>query len=189
MSQTTSSETAEVRLADRPREIVDADGAAVDTTPLLARHREQALRPVGGNGIFVAPNGAWMREGSDEFFAALGDPSPDYDAPLFAIKNLGFIFVRVAAAPVVDITLYPRNVEPAALRSIQHWLQSFQFSSFRLNYMKDRWISEILTTPAQLMCRLFEISALKIADDACSFEASAAGNLAADRIGSRPIAN
>jgi hypothetical protein len=183
MNRTTSSESAEVRLLDRPLDIQDAGWDVAGTAAPLTRDREQAVRPVDGGGIFVTPDGAWLREGSDEFFVVLGDPDPDYDAPLFAIKNLGFIFVQVVAAPLVDITLHPRNVAPAALRSLQQWLQSFQFSSFKLNYMKDRWISEILTTPAQVICRLFEISALEMIEDASYFEPSVASNITARQIG------
>src|SRR5262245_15282294 len=115
MDRTSSGETAEVRVVHRPHEIQDVDECSVDLASPLARHRKQAVRAIAGDGIFVTPDGAWLREGSGEFFVALGDPDPDYDAPLFAIKNLGFIFVRVAAAPLVDITLHPRNVAPAAL--------------------------------------------------------------------------
>jgi hypothetical protein len=100
---------------------------------------EQVARPSGG-GVFVTPDGAWLREGSGELFVALGDPDPDYDAPVFAIKNLGFILVRVVAASRGDITLHPRNVAPAALSSLHQWLQSSQYNLLKLNYIKDRWI-------------------------------------------------
>ncbi|HEV2189280.1 MAG TPA: hypothetical protein VGR70_18870 [Stellaceae bacterium] len=152
MDRTTSSEAAEVQLLDGPLAIQHADRG--DSAVLL------------GGGFFVAPDGTWLRKGSDEFFVAVGDPNPDYNAPLFALKNLGFIEVRVVAGPLVNITLHPRNVASAALRSLQQWLLLFQFSSVKLNYLKDRWISEILTTPAQVICRLFEISALEMTEDA-----------------------
>jgi len=177
MDRTTSSEAAEVQLLDSPLEIQHADRGSADTAALL------------GGGFFVTPDGAWLREGSDEFFVALGDPDPDYDAPLFAIKNLGFILVRVVAAPLVDITLHPRNVAPSALRSLQQWLQSFQFSSIKLNYLKGRWISEILTTPAQVICHLFELSALEMTNDASYFELSVATNITARQIGFSSIAH
>jgi hypothetical protein len=140
-----------------------ADGAVGERTAHV--FHEQVARPFGG-GVFVTPDGAWLREGSSEFFVALGDPDPDYDAPVFAIKNLGFILVRVVAASRVDITLHPRNVAPAALSFLQQWLQSSQYNLFKLDYIKDRWISEVLTTPAQALRRLFEICALEMTEDA-----------------------
>src|SRR5262249_15618854 len=107
MNRTTSTDAPEVRPVDRSADIQNG-GSAVETVP-----------PAACAGIFITPDGAWLREGSAEFFIALGDPEPDYDAPLFTIKNLGFICVRVVTASVVDITLHPRNVAPAALRSLQ----------------------------------------------------------------------
>jgi hypothetical protein len=44
--------------------------------------------------VLVTPAGDWVREGSREFLALLGDPDPDYDAAMFAVRNLGFIAVR-----------------------------------------------------------------------------------------------
>jgi hypothetical protein len=177
MDRTTSSEAAEVQLLDSPLEIQHANRGSADTAALL------------GGGFFVAPDGAWLREGSDEFFVALGDPDPDYDAPLFAIKNLGFIVVRVVAGPLVNITLHPRNVASAALRSLQQWQLLFQFSSVKLSYLKDRWISEILTTRAQVICRLFEISALEMTEDASYSELLVACNITARQIGFSSIAH
>jgi hypothetical protein len=63
--------------------------------------------------------------------------------------------------------LHPRNAAPAALSSLQQWLQAFQAYSFKLHYMTDRWIAERLITPAQIMWRLFEI---------CCPEATGQGN-------------
>jgi hypothetical protein len=110
------------------------------------------------NGQLVAPDGAWVHEGSAEFFAVLGDPDPDYDAPLFAVKNLGFISVRVSRR-VVDITLHPRNVSAAALRSVENviWFLSPDF--FRVRYLREDWISETLSSSALTLSRLGEICA------------------------------
>jgi len=117
---------ADIWFLDRRPEVQRMDKVVADTAALPILRRDMAIPPLVGGGVFVTPDGAWLREGSEEFFVALGDPNPDYDAPSFAIKNLGFIFVRVVATSVAEIRLHPRNAAPAALRSLQQWLQSFQ---------------------------------------------------------------
>jgi hypothetical protein len=111
--------------------------------------------------LFVTPDGAWVRDRSREFFAALGDTDPDYDASLFAVKNLGFIVVRVSPESLVDIKLHPRNVTSAALASIQHLLPSIQSDLFRISYLKESWASETASSAAKTICRLSEICALE----------------------------
>jgi hypothetical protein len=115
-----------------------------------------ALTP--GCGMLAAPDGAWVREGSREFFAALGDPNPDYDAPLFAVKNLGFVSLRVLPSRI-DITLHPRNVSPAALRSLELLLPSLRSDLFYLSHLETDWVSETVSSPARTLCRLAEICA------------------------------
>jgi hypothetical protein len=183
MSRTTLNEAAGVWALDRSPEVDGAGRNAADFGALLVHHSEPVVRPLAGGGVFVTPDGAWLREGSGEFFVALGDPNPDYDAPLFAIKNLGFVFVRVVAASLVEITLHPRNVAPAALCSLQQWLQSLQSDSFKLNYMKDVWTSEVLSTPTEVMCRVFEICSLEMSEEANRLESYIASNTSARKIG------
>jgi hypothetical protein len=116
--------------------------------------------PFGG-AMFVMPDGTWVREGSKEFFAALEDPDPDYDAARFAVTNLGFIAVRVIPNSVVDIKFHPRNVTAAALVSIQHLLQSMRSDLFRISYLNEYWQSETVSSARQILCRISEICALK----------------------------
>jgi hypothetical protein len=111
--------------------------------------------------LFVTPDGAWVRERSREFFVALGDTDPDYDASLFAVKNLGFIVVRVSPRSLVDIKLHPRNVTAATLLSIQHLLPSIQSDLFRISYLKENWVSETASSAAKTICRLSEICAVE----------------------------
>jgi hypothetical protein len=111
--------------------------------------------------LFVTPDGGWVRERSREFFVALGDPDPDYDASLFAVKNLGFIVIRVSPEPLVEIKLHPRNVTSAALASIRHLLLSVRSDLFRFSYLKEDWVSETAHSAAQTICRLSEICALE----------------------------
>jgi hypothetical protein len=116
--------------------------------------------PANGS-LFVTPDGGWVRERSREFFVALGDSDPDYNASLFAVKNLGFIVIRVSPESLVEIKLHPRNVTAAALASIQHLLPSVQSDLFRISYFKEDWVSEAVPSAAQTICRLSEICALE----------------------------
>ena len=59
--------------------------------------------------ILVSPEGQWVLPGTSEFFAALGDPDPDYDAVSFAVRNLGFIKFEVIRQSIVEIELHPRE--------------------------------------------------------------------------------
>ena len=88
--------------------------------------------------LLVTPTGEWMREGSREFRAALGDPEPDYDAAMFAVRNLGFIAVRRHEA-MLDVILHPRNAEPAAVDAAVAMLGSSLSRLFRITYLDSRW--------------------------------------------------
>jgi hypothetical protein len=112
-----------------------------------------------GGAIFVAPDGTWVREGSGEFFEVLGDADPDYDAPLYAIKNFGFMAVRILPKSLVEIKLHPKNVTAAALLSIQNILPSIRSNSFRITYLQDAWTSEVASSATRTICRLSEICA------------------------------
>ena len=61
--------------------------------------------------MLVTSDGQWVIEDSAEFLAALGDADPDYDAALFAVKNLGFIKFQILDDSVIEIELHPRNVQ------------------------------------------------------------------------------
>jgi hypothetical protein len=111
-------------------------------------------------GLFVTPDGAWVAERSKEFFAALGDPDPDYDAALFAVKNLGFVAVRVSRS-VVDIKLHPRNITSAALTSIQQLLPLIAVDFFQITYLTEEWTAETVSSAAKTICRLSEICVSK----------------------------
>jgi hypothetical protein len=53
-----------------------------------------AMESAAASLLLVTPTGNWVRDGSREFLTVLGDPDPDYDAAMFAVRNLGFIAVR-----------------------------------------------------------------------------------------------
>jgi hypothetical protein len=140
-----------------------ADPNPVGSSALVGMHQTARNGPTvkapAGDLLFVTPDGAWVREESKQFFVALGDSDPDYDAPLFAIKNLGFIAVRVSSKSLCDLKLHPRNVTSKALCSVYKLLQSTQCELFRITYFIQTWTSEITTSPARMICRLSEICA------------------------------
>jgi hypothetical protein len=109
--------------------------------------------------MLVTSDGQWVLEDSAEFLAALGDPDPDYDAPLFAVKNLGFIKFQILDGSVVEIELHPRNVQLPALLAVQQQLLSSQVRLFRIKYFDTAWRSEIMTSAEPAISRLSELCA------------------------------
>jgi hypothetical protein len=106
--------------------------------------------------LLITPTGDWVREGSRKFLAVLGDPDPDYDAAMFAVRNLGFIAVRRHEA-MLDVILHPRNVEPAAVDAVVAMLGSSASRLFRITYLDDRWRDEIVTTARDAAARIVEL--------------------------------
>jgi hypothetical protein len=103
------------------------------------------MKTAAADLLLVTPTGDWVRQGSREFCATLGDPDPDYDAAMFAVRNLGFIAVRRHEA-MLDVILHPRNAEPAAVNAAVAMLGSSAARLFRITYLDDRWQRE--TVPA-----------------------------------------
>jgi hypothetical protein len=113
--------------------------------------------------ILVTPDGQWVIEDSAEFLAALGDLEPDYDAALFAVKNLGFIKFQIFDKSVIEIELHPQNVELPALLAVQQQLLSTRVQLFRIKYLEMSWKSEILCSSEAAVSRLSELCAPKFA--------------------------
>jgi len=109
--------------------------------------------------MLVNPNGQWVLPGSPEFLDVLGDPDPDYDAELFAVKNQGFIRFSVVGQRLIEIELHPRNVALPALLAIQHQLQSSEIKLFLIKYLTTEWQSEITSSPEQAIRRLSQLCA------------------------------
>jgi hypothetical protein len=109
--------------------------------------------------MLVTSEGQWTLEDSTEFRAALGDPDPDYDAALFAVKNLGFIKFQILDGSIVEIELHPRNVGLPALLAVQQQLLSAQVRLFRIKYFDTTWRSEIMTAAEPTISRLSELCA------------------------------
>jgi hypothetical protein len=109
--------------------------------------------------MLATPDGDWVFEDSPEFRAVLGDPDPDYDATLFAVKNLGFIKFEMLGKSVIEIELHPRNVALPALLAVQEQLQSARITLFRIRHFDTDWRSEIFPSAERAMERLSELCA------------------------------
>jgi hypothetical protein len=123
-------------------------GAAVERRPLVQRLT-----------MLVTPEGQWVFPNTAEFYAALGDPNPDYDAIAFAVKNLGFIKFEVIEKSIIEIELHPRNIELPALLAVQQQLLSSEINLFRIKYFDDKWQSEISSTAEHAVERLSQLAA------------------------------
>jgi hypothetical protein len=109
--------------------------------------------------MLVTSEGQWVIEDSAEFLASVGDPDPDYDAALFAVKNLGFIRFQILDGSIVEIELHPRNVQLPALLAVQQQLLSSQVRLFRIKYFDAAWHSEIMISSERAISRLSELCA------------------------------
>src|SRR6185437_16191771 len=96
------------------------------------RHLDRWRRKLKQLTMLVTPDGKWVLPDSDDFFAALGDPAPDYDAVGFAVRNLGFIRFEALDRVVTEIELHPRNVERRALLAVERQLRRVATNLFRI---------------------------------------------------------
>ncbi|HJU16526.1 MAG TPA: hypothetical protein VJ770_08640 [Stellaceae bacterium] len=117
--------------------------------------------PVKCVTMLATSEGQWVFEDSPEFRAALGDPdpNPDYDAALFAVKNLGFIRLEMPSRSVIELELHPQNVTLPALLAVQEQLQSSRINLFRIRYFDTAWRSELAFSAERAMARLAELCA------------------------------
>jgi hypothetical protein len=109
--------------------------------------------------MLVTAEGKWVLPDSDEFLAALGDPSPDYDAVGFAVRNLGFIKFQLLDRVVTEIELHPRNVDLRALLAVERKLGEIATKLFRIKYLDTEWHSEISASTEHTLERLRELCA------------------------------
>lgn len=112
--------------------------------------------------MLVTANGEWVIENSAEFYTALGDPEPDYDAPAFAVKNLGFIKFQLLDDSVIEVDLHPRNTQLPALLAVQQQMHSSRVKLFRIKYFETAWHSEIMISAEQAISRLSELCSPEI---------------------------
>jgi hypothetical protein len=116
--------------------------------------------------MLVTPTGQWVLENSAEFFAALGDPDPDYDAVSFAVKNQGFVKFQIHDQSIIEIELHPYAVELPALLAVQQQLTTSNVRLFRIRYFTSSWQSEILSDRDLTISRLSELCAPKFVPSA-----------------------
>ncbi len=116
--------------------------------------------------MLVTPDGQWVMENSGEFFAALDDPDPDYDAVSFAVKNQGFIKFQILDQSVIEVELHPYTVELPALLAVQQQLITSNVALFRIRFFTSSWQSEILSDRDLAISRLSELCAPKFAPSA-----------------------
>lgn len=109
--------------------------------------------------MLVTTEGEWVFEDSPEFLAALGDPNPDYDAGLFAVKNLRFIRFQILDNSIIEIELHPANVELTTLLAVQQQILSSRIKLFRIKYFDTTWHSEITASSERAASRLSELCA------------------------------
>lgn len=112
--------------------------------------------------MLVTANGQLVLPDSAEFLLALGDPEPDYDAPAFAVKNLGFVKFQMLGDAVIEIELHPRNVELPALLAVQQQLLRSTVKLFRIKHFNSVWHSEIMISADRAISRLSELCSPEI---------------------------
>ena len=110
--------------------------------------------------VIVGPNG-WFYQNSPEFLRELGDPAPNYDAVLFAVRNLGFVRLE-SFAVLLEITLNPKHVEERTLQRVQRLLPASNAELFRVRYLDICWRSETLASARDASVRLFDLCAAAV---------------------------
>lgn len=114
-------------------------------------------RAIQHQTFLVTPDGRWLPEGGTDFLEEVGDLDPDYDAPMFAVKNLGFARVELISDLVISITVHPRNVDLNSLIAIEHSLANSSARAFYIRFLTTRWETELLSTAQQAFERLHNL--------------------------------
>jgi hypothetical protein len=113
--------------------------------------------------MLATTEGEWVLPGTADFFAALGDAEPDYDAVAFAVKNLGFVKLQILQQSIVEVELHPRNVAMPALLAAQQQVLSSRLKLYRIKYFDTEWRSEISSAPEHVIARMSELCAPTVA--------------------------
>src|SRR5690242_20510859 len=98
--------------------------------------------------LFVCGDGNIVREDDLKSIMNLTESEPDFDLPLFAIKNLGSVKLDFYNS-AIGVTLHPRNIEPAALNAAIHFLSSTEAKLYRIRYLAENWLEEIVPSARQ----------------------------------------
>jgi hypothetical protein len=119
--------------------------------------RNAMLMDVQGARMLVAPDGSPMGEHSPEFLVdVLGDPDPDYDAALFAVKNLGFVLLRESAS-LLEVTVHPRAVAWPAVDAAIGIMASSSAETFAIKHLQQEWRREIATSARAASAKFLEL--------------------------------
>jgi hypothetical protein len=111
--------------------------------------------------MLISADGHCVRNDSKEFLEELlGDPNPDYDATLFAVKNLGFVnFGRCGS--LLEIVVHPRNTAWPAIDAMISIIGSSDAELFTITYLGQLdWCQETTTSTRDACGRLLEICAV-----------------------------
>ena len=107
--------------------------------------------------MLVAPDGSQVGEHSPEFLIdVLGDPHPDYDAALFAVKNLGFVLLRQSAL-LLEVTVHPRAVAWPAVGAVIGMMASSSAETFKIKHFQQDWRHEIATSARAASTKFLEL--------------------------------
>jgi hypothetical protein len=110
--------------------------------------------------LLATPEGRWLHADSARFFALLGETAPDYDGVLFAVKNLGFIALRMRLGLPVEIVLHPHNAAPNALAVVFRMLRGSRLQPVRIRHLQTAWQQETVWSPEEAISRLRELCRL-----------------------------
>src|SRR5690242_4049494 len=110
-----------------------------------------------GTGWLMGADGCVMAADSPDFLVSvLADPEPDYDAPLFAVKNLGFVLFR-RYAELLEITVRPAAVEPRAVISSLANIASSNAEIFRIKHLQADWHVEHAAQPREASAKFLQL--------------------------------
>jgi hypothetical protein len=115
------------------------------------------------SGGLISPDGLWLADDSSVSLNLVLtddiDLHPDYDAPLFAVKNLGFVRFQ-QDGPLLEIIVHPRNVEWPAVRAAIPAIMSSGAALFRITHLAElEWQQETVHSARDASTRLLELCA------------------------------
>jgi hypothetical protein len=110
--------------------------------------------------MLISADGLCFRSDNKELMVELlGDPNPDYNATLFAVKNLGFVnFGRTG--PLLKIAVHPRNAAWPAVDAMIAIIGSSDAGLFTIIYLSELgWRQETTSSHRDACSRLLELCA------------------------------
>ena len=103
-----------------------------------------------------------MRRNSVEFYLTLTgeiDAHPDYNAPFYAVRNLGFVQFQQDGF-LLEVFIHPRNLEWPAVRAAIPAMMSSRAGLFRIMHLAElSWSKESFRSARDATMRLLELCA------------------------------